>query len=220
MNKFFSLFLFLVLFSSYAFSQGTSTTEFEISNRIGFLPSVKLGANLFSSTSVDKNEIITPKNVPQFSGGFGADYFFGKYFGTFTQVDFNQRTYSFLGLIKASASFVDVPFGIALNSGKFLWIDSSRTTSRVGGYIALPMSDFEFDKNSSSIIFGTDKSLIPLVRSQTYGGLFLETESLFAVSRNLSPGLSAWTKIPLGSSSEGVKSNFYEVGLGLKVGFF
>lgn len=222
MSRFFFILFSTIIFSTNAFSQGASTTEFGISDRLGLLPSVRAGMNLFSrASSVDKHGIIEPKNKAQFSGGFGADYFFGKYLGTFTQVDFNQRTNNYLGLVRASASYVDVPFGIALNAGEFLWFGSSRTTTRAGSYMALPMTDFECDnKESTKLIFGGDKNLFPFLTSQTYAGLYFEEEVLFAIARNLNFGLSAWAKLPLGSAVKEIRSNFYEAGLGLKVGFF
>ena len=225
MSKYLFVFFSTIIFSVNAFSQGTSATEFEIGERSGLLPSVKLGANLFSKASLegvpaDVNSLILPQNVVQFSCGFGADYFFGKNLGIFTFVDYNQRTYSFLGLIKASASYLDVPFGFSLNWGRLLDLYTSRTTSRVGGYLALPMTDFEFDQQSSMLLFGRDKINTPLIIARTYPGVYLETETLFAVSRNLSPGLSIWGKMPLASSTQNVDSYFYEMGLGLKVGFF
>lgn len=151
----------------------------------------------------------TSDNRIAFLGGLGASYFFTPAVGAFLEAQFTSRGFKAASL-SSTANYLDFPFGLAFNHGRGLFSGNSRSHTRLGGYLALPLSG-EYPAGA----------LAAAVKTSSFFGLVIDNETHFPISDHFSLGYTLWVKIPLGSAIQGsIDSKAYEIGLGLVVGFF
>lgn len=198
MKRVFALVLVLAVTGAVA----AETAGDDFSSREGSILSAKVGVNLLQAGSNS-----TTENRIGFTGGLGATYFFTGQVGAFLDVAFMPRGYK-AGSLSSTATFIDIPFGFAFNHGKGFFSASSRSHTRLGGYLALPLGEFPAG------------ALLTAQPSSTFFGLRVDNETHFPINEHFSLGYTIWINFALGSALKNVDSKFYEIGLGLVVGFF
>jgi hypothetical protein len=197
-------------------SKSTSVYETSESNLYPFQPYAKGGANLISTP-----EASFGTNKVQWLLGAGTNYYIDPKWGLFANVEFNQRGRKFLNTTLSSASYIDIPFGVAHEYGDGLWSSASFSTLHAGPYVALPLSDFKYDYPYSAARSVPYKNFYQETpTAKTYGGIYIDNDIMFRTNSSFAPGITTWIKLPLGSAVTGTNTKFYEFGIGFKVGLF
>lgn len=216
--------VFTILISIKSFGEDSkSSSKYSTTNRswqselYPFAPFVKGGANLLSTPNMNLNA-----NKLQLLIGAGTDIYLDPNWGIFGSVEYNQRGRKFLNTTLSSASYLDVPFGLAIPYGEGFWRTNSLSTFRVGPYVAFPLSNFKYDYpySAQSSVPYREYFYQPKPDAQAYGGLYIDNDVLFSTASTVAPGLTTWMKLPLGSAVNGTNTRFYEFGIGFKVGVF
>lgn len=181
------------------------------SSRTGFIFSGGADYNFVSFPAY----ITSVSNRMSLGANLEVDYFFHKNFGAFINVNYLSRGLkSNFSQDSNNTDFLDIPFGLAINTGGFT--DESRSHITLGMYYAIPMSN-AFTGSfpmGASLNNGKTKSFI---------GLYVSYQMMFALMEHLGFGIRLYGKIPMGSAIDfganaadsGTSGYFYEAGAGL-----
>ncbi len=163
-----------------------------------------VGANILSSFIGNGG---TTTNRIGFDGGLDLQAYFVEQVGVFVGGHFVTRGFRLVSTETSSASFLDVPFGLAFRRTSALFKDSAEDTLLIGGYVSLPLSDFKTPTLTSHT-------------ASTSFGLNLGAKTLFKVSGNFSLGFGTWVRFGLTKSmTTGTADKLLEIGIGLAAGF-
>lgn len=176
-------------------------------DREGFNFETMLGLNILSTIS----NITNSESQISFLGGVSGNYFFTNRVGAFLGLQYTRRGYG-NGVSSNSAGYMDIPFGFAFNISSQLF-DNARNHFRLGGYLAVPISDYSGTASVSSAA---------LLDATSFFGFYFDSVTHFKISETLTLGPAVWGKIGLGSASAStiVSTKAIELGLGVALGFF
>lgn len=169
----------------------------QFEDRRGIFLDAKLGLNFASLSTFDGS---TNRVTPLV--GLSGSYFFTATWGVFADVAATRRALT-RGGTAGFATYLDVPIGIAWNTGGG-WLGTvAREHYRLAVLFAVPLGDF-----GGNLAAGT-----PLA-TKTALGFQLDNVTLFPLSDSLGVGYTFWIKALLTSTLRDRHEKFAEVGMG------
>lgn len=198
--------LLAILLGTLAFaevdSQNPNLMSSEFKDKEGVFINARVGIS-FSEASNYGSDGRAP-----FLGGLGVDYFFHPVVGAFADLQYTSRGYK-ISSQSSTASFIDIPFGLAFNHGT-IFSKYARSNTRLGGYYAIPAGDYS---GNLALNFSN--------KPKGFFGIYLDNESLFNLTEHFALGYTLWVKIGLGSAIDAsIESKFTEIGIGFIASFF
>lgn len=167
--------------------------------------SLIVGANLSASLTGNGG---TSSRV-SFMGGAELYYFFTPHVGIFLGGHYTSRGEKLASSAVASASFVDIPFGIAFRHGTRLFGSTSESQFSLGGFYSIPFGNLS----------------VTNTQTRSAAGIAIMAQTLFPVGESVALGFGTWAKFgvaevvtrDVGNNVAG--GNVQEWGIGLILGF-
>lgn len=140
--------------------------------------------------------------------GIRGDYFFSDTFGVFMGMDALHRGAKLVGGETARASFLDLPFGITIGHGSWIFPENTTFQTSLGPQVSLPLSDLE----SNGVLIQQSR--------HSFGGYF---QCTVLAGNRLRFGGTLWAKAGFTSafvsSSLGTLKSILELGVGLVIAY-
>lgn len=165
-----------------------------------------IGANLWASLSGSAGR---SSNRISLLAGAEAYYFFTPNVGIFLGGQYTSRGERTASGASASASFVDVPFGICFRHGSRIFGSRSQNQFSLGGFYAVPLGNLS----------------VTNTQTRAAAGIILMGQTLFPIGESTALGFGTWGKfgvseVVVSDASAGINGgSALEWGIGLVLGF-